>query len=480
MNMNKLKTRDKYCVELPFKIIYLVFAFFTYCNLTYNRPIMSIMVDLVLLTGAIVVLFRVLMLKGYLQTKGIIFLILFCVSYIVSMVANYQYGISDNFKYLIWTGFHLFVFFMCDVRRKIKDYKKEFDVISWVFVFRSFVLVFGSLVMYYMGISIEAYDQQDGVLLAGVVWGRLWGTFTDPNYGSVFATLAAVFSYYKIKYIKKKVVKVLLGFNILSDFLYIALSDSRTGIVCLFSCTFVYAILMKIKVGKKIYVGIVISTLIFSIGMATIPVLLKNVNNNIISAEQGVTENEEAEEKGKDELLIGREADLEGNFSNRRTDIWMSALEIFKTKPIIGVSFFNLVPYTEENLPETYLVNNDLGVFNNFHNMPLNLLAGQGIVGFGIMMAFGIIIVMYVFRKWLDNEYDMYEYKVVLITGIIASLECSMFVTDVLYTNSPMSVMFWLLLGYLVHYTMQVSETMKKCEIEEKNEGYNYNCNTSI
>ena len=112
--------------------------------------------------------------------------------------------------------------------------------------------------------------------------------------------------------------------------------------------------------------------------------------------------------------------------------------------------------------------------------MPLNLLVGQGIVGFGIMMIFGFTIIIYIFKNWMINEDDMYEYRVVLITGVIASLECSLFVTDVLYTNSPMSVIFWLLLGYLVHYTTQVPETTKKREVEEKNEGYNYNHNTSI
>lgn len=473
----KIQGVNKYYFELPFKIAYIVFAFLTYCNFTYGKAIMSIMVDIVLLLGAITVLCRILKIRGYLQTKGVVFLTLFCVSYIISTFANYQYGVSDNLKYLIWTCFHLFVFYMCDVERDINNYKKEFDVISWVFVFISFILIVGSLVMYYMGISVEVYNQQGDVHLAGIVWGRLWGTFTDPNYGSVFATLASVFAYYKMTNATKSI-KVFLVLNIICDWLYIALSDSRTGIVCLFSCTFVYTILMKIKVKKKIYVGVVISALIFSIGMATVPVLLKSANNNTISSEKNITEDEESEEE--DELLIGREADLKENFSNRRTDIWMSGLEIFKTKPLIGVSFFDLVSYTKEHLPETYLVNNDLGVFNNFHNMPLNLLVGQGIVGFGIMMIFGFTIIIYIFKNWMINEDDMYEYRVVLITGVIASLECSLFVTDVLYTNSPMSVIFWLLLGYLVHYTTQVPETTKKREVEEKNEGYNYNHNTSI
>ena len=448
----KLKYLDTYKMELPFKILYLIFAFFSFCNMTYGQPIMSVLVDMVLLLGAVTIACRLMKIKGYLQTKGIVFLILFCVSYTISLVLNYKYGLSDNLKYLVWTGFHFFMFYMCDVDRDIKEYEREFNIISWVFIGSTFILVSGSLIMYYMGISIIDYEHQGEALLAGIVWGRLWGLFKDPNYASAFATIAGIFAYYKITKTRRRVVKVFLVFTIIADVLYIALSDSRTGILCVFSCTFVYMLLMKLKSGNKKYIRIIVATVAFSIVMATVPVLLKNINNSIITLEEEITESDT-----EDNMTIGREEDLKGNFSNRRTDLWVSALEISKTSPIIGVSFFNIVPYAEKNLPETYLVNNDLGVFNNFHNMPFNLLVGQGILGLCIMIVFGCMTVVYIFKHLSMSEGGMYEYQVVLITGVVASLECSMFVTDILYTNSPMSVIFWLFLGYLVHYTKKMT-----------------------
>ena len=108
----KLKYLDTYKMELPFKILYLIFAFFSFCNMTYGQPIMSVLVDMVLLLGAVTIACRLMKIKGYLQTKGIVFLILFCVSYIISLVLNYKYGLSDNLKYLVWTGFH-FLCFIC-------------------------------------------------------------------------------------------------------------------------------------------------------------------------------------------------------------------------------------------------------------------------------------------------------------------------------------------------------------------------------
>ena len=40
----KLKYLDTYKMELPFKILYLIFAFFSFCNMTYGQPIMSVLV----------------------------------------------------------------------------------------------------------------------------------------------------------------------------------------------------------------------------------------------------------------------------------------------------------------------------------------------------------------------------------------------------------------------------------------------------
>ena len=50
--------------------------------------------------------------------------------------------------------------------------------------------------------------------------------------------------------------------------------------------------------------------------------------------------------------------------------------------------------------------------------------------------------VVYIFKHLLMSEGGMYEYQGGSDYGVVASLECSMFVTDILYTNSPMSVIF--------------------------------------
>lgn len=445
----KIRNMNNYIFEVPFKLLYLVFAFFTYCNITYSRPIMSVVVDMILGLGALTILFRIFNLKRYIKTKGLMVVVLFLISYFISMIANYQYGISDNFKYLIWTSFHFFVFYACDVDRDVKEYRKEFNIISWFFIIVMFILSSCSILMYYRGISIEIYNQQGGVFLAGVVWGRLWGTFTDPNYASVFATISIVFSYFKFKNVKTLPIRMFLTINIIVQMMYIAFSDSRTGVVCVFSCTFIYTLLIGLKffkVKRISYPVIIVSSLAIAVILAAIPVGIKHANNAMRDYTEMIVEDSE------EELKIGRADDLENNFSNRRFELWSSAIEIVETKPIVGVSFFNIVPYAQKNTPKTYLVNNDHGVFNNFHNMPFNVLVGQGILGFMVVLVTAILLIVYIFKHLFNAKAEDFEYLVILVTSVAASAVSSIFLTDIYYVNSPTSLVFWLFLGYLVHY----------------------------
>mgnify|MGYP000299684625 CR=1 FL=1 len=65
---------------------------------------------------------------------------------------------------------------MCDVDRDIKEYEREFNIISMgVYLFNIYYLFPVSLIMYYMGISIIDYEHQGEALLAGSSLGKIMG-----------------------------------------------------------------------------------------------------------------------------------------------------------------------------------------------------------------------------------------------------------------------------------------------------------------
>lgn len=160
------------------------------------------------------------------------------------------------------------------------------------------------------------------------------------------------------------------------------------------------------------------------------------------------------------EPTIGREQDIESDVSNRRFDLWKSGLEIYRLKPIFGVSIFNAVAFAQEQLPTTYLINNDAGIFDSLHNAFLNVLMGQGIVGFVIFMIFIVLCVVLILKGYLKPKKEEYwpeqtdqkcdpdrssgrSWRVddVCRRYRVSKLRCILFVLE--YSGLPCILLFW-------------------------------------
>ena len=70
-----------------------------------------------------------------------------------------------------------------------------------------------------------------------------------------------------------------------------------------------------------------------------------------------------------------------------RSDIWKSAIEVFLTSPVVGVSHNNVLAYVYDNVPNSYLVTNDHMDFDSMHNVFFDILVGQGVIGLAIYLA---------------------------------------------------------------------------------------------
>ncbi|MEE0945899.1 MAG: O-antigen ligase family protein [Acutalibacteraceae bacterium] len=440
-----------YIAELPFKILYLIFGIFTFCNLTYMQGIMSYTVIAVAGLGAVAFIYRLRNVTGYLKTPALSLLIAFTVSFIISAILNFSYGYSDNIKGLVWLIFHFFLLFACDTDRSEKDYKKEFTFVSFFYLAVFFVMSAVSLVQYAVNYSLEQYNEEY-IRLAGLVWGRLWGVFRDPNYASVFAAVAIALSVFYIRNYKNKFLKISLIINCTVQFLYLCLSGSRTGMVAIFAVIFFYILFIGLKkLNFKGFIKIsfvVVLALLIAVSSFFIITGVHKVNSKIVEYRYYQSHSGEDVPEYED----GREQDLESDISNRRFDLWKSGTEIFYKNAVFGVSYYNLKDYALKEMPDTYLVNNNHGVFNNTHNIIFNILPAQGILGFVIFLLFAVFTVIYIFKNIFKAKDGDYEYLCVMFICVICALVCSMFVTDVIYTNSPTSVIFWLFLGYIFHY----------------------------
>lgn len=117
---------------------------------------------------------------------------------------------------------------------------------------------------------------------------------------------------------------------------------------------------------------------------------------------------------------------------------------------------FNAVAFAQEQLPNTFLVNNDAMIFDNLHNSFLNILLSQGIVGFVIAMIFTVLSAIYVLQgiaRMRGTRENPDCVRITALASILITIVASMmFIGDVFYLNSGASFMFWNILGMLFVY----------------------------
>lgn len=385
------------------------------------------------------------------------------ISYGISMIINYKYGILGNIKGGIWMTFQFFLLYCISEDDDIQKIKHEFKIVSCVLIGYTALCSFLGIVMMSMQFG-GRFNFADGTgSFYGFIWGRLWGCYTDPNHGAVITAAAIIAAIYLMFNVEKIYQKVLIGSSIVLNYLYIVFSDSRSSKISfsLAVCVVLFlAMIAQVKnlSGKKYVfrgVFVILITVLIYFSFSGIKngynyCIKKSVEREIMNE---VTEEKVIIEKEKvDSLKIGREQDIQEDFSNRRFDIWKSGLQIFNDNKLVGISFRNILPYTKANLPETYIVNNDHGEFDSFHNVVVDVLVSQGIFGIAVIVVMGIVFGIYWFKQLvLKKRCQVMEVKITFGLTILL-LADSMFISEIFYVNSPETVLFWMLLGYLMYF----------------------------
>lgn len=445
-------------ITLLFKISYLLLAILTFNSFSFGMPIMSAFVMISFALGSASICLRFVNWKKFVRMPFLFLLILFCLSFLVSSVANAEYGIVENFKWLIWTSFQLFILYTMDETCSPEYYKREFKILGSILLVYTFIAAAVSIFLLIIQFQ-EIYELENSVVLRGFIWGRLWGVYTDPNYGAIISSISIILSLFLYKFSVKKI-KIFLSINIILQLLYIVFSDSRTGVVAFIVglCIYIYMNLLRQEtklVGIKKYVRnivIVLGVAVFAfLGTQVIKLSYNNVVAPVL-AEVFYDGNKNHVEDDEELIKIGREEDIKVDPSNRRFDIWNSGLEIFKTSPILGTSYVSFIPYAEDNLPDTYVVNNDRGNFANMHNEYINVLVYQGIVGAAILLLFIVGSVYFIFKRIFNLDDQSYAYCSMLLTLVFIVASAMMFVLEGVYTNSVGAFMLWSSLGGLIHF----------------------------
>lgn len=467
-----------------FKILYLILGLLSFNNLFSGSLFLTISSVLLTLVGGVYLVIRIFHFNKYRKTKGLVFLILFVASFAVSSLLNAKYGLTENIKGGIWMVFQFFLLYAYDERMSKDEAKREFKIFSHVFLIYSFLMALVGIVLLFL--NFQYYKIVNGkTIIIGFLWNRLWGLYSDPNYGAIFGVVSIVLCIYFLLSAKKKWQKCLYILTIISQVAYIAFSDSRTALVAFMLTSgilvFLFAIRWKkLQCRNKLLSGF-LAVILAAFGCVLpffITQVTANAGSHVLQAiHQSISLNPSGDEAPEEdpELNIGRQdEDMNNDISNRRFAIWKSAMEVTSTKPIFGVSFRNIVPYARENLPNTYIVNNDHTSFASMHNVFVDTTVSQGIIGLALWVAFVVVIFVNVLTRLFKKKDKNYYELVLLLCAVLPIAISAMFYSEILYINTGGAVFFWCVLGYFMHGLTRKDDGNKEVGILTFHNARNY------
>ena len=429
--------------------------------------------------------------KSFVKNKVYSILVLYIVSYLITFIFNTKYNINGSIKVLIWMLIHFFFVNSYLYFTEKKQVQKEIKHVSfWSF---SICTLINTINLFFLArkTSIIVTSMDGEKILTGMsTWGRFYGIFYDPNYASVICTVAVLMGFYLLKKYKNKIVKAMIGIGCIIQMLYIFFCESRTGLLALGVGLAVYYLSYyllgknKTSILKKIIVLLLFIFIVVLAPKYTVKVYNyfsihkynnteihnnSNIRNEVKEDSKDLVDiklnesddiNEEKtlkqdapEENSKvqEKVEIGRK-DNKDDISNRRFDIWKSGLEIFRENYIIGIGFSNIIGKALDVYPTTYIVNNDFSNFAAFHNVFIDVIVSQGLIG-ALIVLFLIIYIIYRIIKSRKILFEENIEETSLIMSSLFAIICSSFVlSEILYINNACTFAFWLMFGYLNYY----------------------------
>lgn len=455
--MEKVKQNYEEIIEVIFKVCYLLLTLATFITVIYASPIQPLLVKASLVLGMVLILIRVVKIRKYAKMPCVILMVLFCVSFLLTTVMNRQYGITENGKWVIWTGIQFFALYVCDVERSEEKYRREFRILSHILIVCSSIAALASIVQ-----LVQVYSQYittaDGeFIVTGYTWGRLWGVYTDPNYGAVISVISITLSLLFILQ-KKGLIRIAYIVSIILNFVYFVYSDSRTGEIAIVVSVGLFLILWfskKKASAKKIVrfgVPVILIVCIAAAGFGGMQVMKSQYGKYYAAVSAERAKNRSKQEVKKDNSTAGRKQDIQQDVSNGRFALWQSAVEVWETSPVYGAGYSTFVPYAQEHTPDTYAVNNDQGNYTSMHNTFFNALAFQGTIGAVLFVLIALRIFTYVLIPVLKDQSDGSAELAAMLACTGAVVVSMMFLLEGIYTNSPGSFVLWTFTGYMVRF----------------------------
>ena len=376
-------------------------------------------------------------------------LLLFVVSYVITFFITKRYEITESAKILLWALLHFFFVFDCFYLKTISNAKRELYIVGKTIVCIFSIVNLHNLYLLLFGVSKVSRVYNGGLHRFGLsTWGRFYGNFYDANYASVVCVICASLAIYLFIKTRSVFRRILLLISIALNLTYVYMSESRTGLVALAVAIAAATLFSILSNKKRPIIKAAIGVVCISIFVIAAPKASIEAYNHL-HKQQATTTAAPASTPQKptaptsSQPTIGR-TDFESDQSNGRFDIWKDAISISKDNLAVGVGFANLLPYAQENKPDSYMAKRKMSAS---HNFVLDVLVSQGIVGIVCLLLLLSVIATMLAKNLLRHTISC---STILVLSIVLSIAASaMFVSEIFYINNMPTYLFWLFGGYL-------------------------------
>ena len=410
-------------------------------------------------------------------------LALYVVVVALSALTNIRYGVSDNIKTTVWFCIQFFLFYPMVTR--FGDRKTEKFMRRALFLIGALwtVCVAISIAQYIFQLGYHAFMHEGLLKRQGFIDNRLFGLFSDPN-ACALMSLCLIYGICYILETDRTLWKRIVGIAaIILHFTYIILSGSRSIVICMFISAGIKTGLMvwsRCHFGgmevRRTVIRIIGAVLVFCLlffaiylparkGLSYLPELgqkldpektgistlfLPDLPKDTDTGTQDPSKVPSLETGGKfdSDTVFNREDVREDNMLNNRQSIWAGYLSsLHGAKWIFGLSPRNAIAYISEHDPDNYIAQ----VKYIAHSDYIGVIAYTGLAGVAVVLLFGILALIRVFKKLAQDpgRSSFYQMSLVILCAIGIF---GMSYMDILFCNTITGVFFWMMAGIALNY----------------------------
>lgn len=460
-------------------------------------------ISIIMLAWGALLLLRDLKYKNFIKQTGSVFLLLFCIGYIVTLVLYAENDIISTIHIFCWTIIEFFLLFAVDSKEDVSTeglLEKMYQINKLVSVV-GFLSGIISLSIFLMKKSIVMPDPEglNAFWSMGIVNGRNSGIFNNaiPCANAMF--VGCVAALFNVLYKKKKSITQYVFYIVTLIICYLVILSTLTRTYIYGAYLFIFVAVFvagyqRIDVDKEPNFKKFTKMLVLSMASVALLVCVSDLAKDVMKkalenepidsiildvegfdkvADSGTSDDttgtpdanltkDELEEQVTSQLGLQAGITMERNELDRlptflypRDELWKVALEVIPHSPIVGFTTGNRNSTSLDYSTSDYLKNYWMEGIPTYHNAYFDITVSAGLLGLGWMLAFLLLQVIRTLRVLFVKKINISHRRNIWAYGVLVAylathvLVTSMFFGVLCFSNVSVCLYFWIIMGYV-------------------------------